>query len=71
MKMTFAIPDAVGRKFRDSVPPGERSATVSQLLSKRLRPSATELAATCRRVNRLKTLEREMVDWEKFDDSAS
>jgi hypothetical protein len=53
MKMTFAIPDDVGRRFRQTVPTGNRSAVVTNLLRKKLRPSPQSLAAVCQRVNRL------------------
>ncbi len=68
MKMTFAIPDEVGRRFRQTVRPGERSAVVAHLLRRRLRMSEGSLERVCRRVNGLGALEREMVDWERFDD---
>jgi hypothetical protein len=68
MKMTFAIPDDVSRRFRKAIPAGERSAVVTGILRKALRPSHQALAAVCRRVNKLKSLEREMAEWEIFDD---
>jgi len=68
MKMTFAIPDELGRQFRKAVPAGERSAVVTDILRKKLRPSAESLAAVCRRVNKLKALQVDMADWENFDD---
>lgn len=71
MKMTFAIPDAVGRRFRKTVPMGNRSAMVTNLLRKKLRPSPQSLEAVCQRVNRLGMLEKEMAGWEQFDDQAA
>lgn len=68
MKMTFAIPDDVGRRFRKAVPAGERSAVVTEFLRKKLRPAGQSLEVVCRRVNKLKALKQEMVDWERFDD---
>ncbi len=68
MKMTFAIPDELGRRFCQTVPAGERSAVVIDFLRKKLRPSEQSLAAVCRRVNKLKALKQEMTDWECFDD---
>jgi hypothetical protein len=68
MKMTFAIPDEVGRRFRETVPTGNRSAVVTSLLRKRLRPSPQSLKAACQRVNRIGALEKEMASWEQFDD---
>jgi len=68
MKMTFAIPDDVGQRFRKAVPAGERSALVADLLRKRLRPSRQSLEAVCRRVSQLTALERDLAGWEQFDD---
>ncbi len=68
MKMTFAIPDAVGRRFRKAVPVGHRSALVTTMLRKKLRPTKQSLAAVCQRVNKLAALEQEMSEWERFDD---
>ena len=68
MKMTFAIPDELGRRFRKAVPAGERSAVVAEVLRKKLRPSDRELAAVCRRVNQLTSLEKDLAGWEQFDD---
>ena len=68
MKMTFAIPDELGHRFRVAVPAGERSAMVTDLLQKRLHPAKQSLEAVCRRVNRLKSLEQELAGWESFDD---
>lgn len=68
MKMTFAIPDELGQRFRKAVPAGERSAVVTDFLRKKLRPSEQSLEAVCRRVNKLKALEQDMAGWERFDD---
>ena len=68
--MTFAIPDDVGRRFRELVPPGTRSTVVANLLRKKVSARPTSAEAACRRVNRLEALEREMREWERFDDMA-
>ena len=68
MKMTFAIPDSLAQRFRKAVPAGERSAVVTDILRKKLRPSDQSLAAACRRVNKLGTLKKDMEEWERFDD---
>jgi hypothetical protein len=68
MKMTFAIPDELGRRFRKAVPAGERSAVVAEFLRKKLQPSDESLEGVCRRVNELKALEVDMSGWERFDD---
>ncbi len=68
VKMTFAIPDDVGQHFQKAVPARERSGVVTNLLRKKLRLSRQSLEAVCRRVNRLETLDKEMTEWERFDD---
>ena len=68
MKMTFAIPDELGQRFREAVPSGERSAVVTDFLRKKFRPTEQSLEAVCRRVNKLKVLDRDMAGWECFDD---
>ena len=71
MKMTFAIPDEVGRRFQKAVPAGERSSVVADLLRKKFRPTSAALEDVCLRVNKLAMLEGEMSEWERFDDQAS
>lgn len=44
---------------------------VANLLRKKLRPSLQSLEAVCQRVNRLDALEKEMAEWEQFDDQAA
>lgn len=68
MKMTFAIPDELGQRFREAVPAGERSAVVTDFLRKKLRPADSSREVVCRRVNKLKALEQDMAGWERFDD---
>ena len=68
MKMTFASPDELGKRFREVVPAGERSAVVTRFLRKKLRPTGQSLEAVCRRANKLKALDRDMAGWERFDD---
>lgn len=68
MKMTFAIPDDVSRRFRKAVPAGKRSAVITEILRKQLRVSERSLASVCERVNKLSALDQEMAEWESFDD---
>lgn len=68
MKMTFAIPDDLGRRFRKEVPAGERSAVVADFLRKKFHAPDQSLEAVCRRVNKLKALNADMAGWERFDD---
>lgn len=69
MKLSFAIPDDVGRQFKKAVPAGQRSAVVTDLLKKKLQATEANLEKVCARVNRLTGLDQEMAAWEKFDDS--
>ncbi len=69
MKMSFVIPDEIGRRFKTAVPAGQRSAVVTGLLKKKLRVNEAELERVCNRVNRVACLDHEMAEWEKFDDS--
>ena len=71
MKITFAIPDDVGRKFRKTVPMGNRSALVTSLLCKKLRSSPQSLEAVCQRVNWIGLLKTEMAGWEWFDNQTT
>ena len=71
MKMTFAIPDELGRRFRAAVPAGERSAVGTDILRKKLRPPHASARSRVGPVNRLKALGREMADWKRFDDQSS
>jgi hypothetical protein len=69
MKLSFAIPDDLGRRFKQAVPAGQRSAVITGLLKKKLRTTEADLEKVCAHVNRLTSLNREMAAWEKFDDS--
>ena len=69
MKLSFDIPDDLGRRFKKVVPAGQRSAVVVGLLKKKLRATEADLEKVCARVNSLADLEEEMVEWEKFDAS--
>ena len=69
MKLSFAIPDEIGRQFKKAVPAGQRSAVVTALLKKKLLVSEANLEKVCARVNRLTRLDQEMSAWEKFDEA--
>jgi hypothetical protein len=68
MKISFAIPDEIGCRFKKAVPAGQRSAVVTGLLQKKLRATEAELERVCARVNGLVRLSGEMAEWERFDD---
>jgi len=68
MRITLSIPDAVAHRFQAAVPPRQRSRLVTRLLEASLAKHEDALAAVCRAANRDKALEREIGDWQAFDD---
>ena len=68
MRITLSIPDAVAYRFQMAVPARQRSRLVTRLLEATLAEHEDSLAAACRAANRDKALEREMGDWQAFDD---
>ena len=71
MRMTLSIPDAVAHRFQVAVPPRQRSRLVARLLENVLKKHEDSLAAACRAANRDKALEREIDDWQSFDDEVA
>jgi hypothetical protein len=69
MKMTFQVPDQVGRKFRKAIPPGKRSALIVSFMANATAMKEDAVIAACQRANRLAKVDAENKDWEKFDDS--
>jgi hypothetical protein len=68
MRMTLSIPDAVAHRFQAAVPPRKRSRLVTRLLEQELSERDNTLAAACRAANRDTALQREMDEWQAFDD---
>ncbi|MCX6970705.1 MAG: hypothetical protein NTV93_11240 [Verrucomicrobia bacterium] len=68
MRITLSIPDAVAYRFQAAVPPRQRSRLVTRLLEVSLSKHEDALAAACRAANRDKALEREIGDWQAFED---
>ncbi|PTN38475.1 hypothetical protein C6366_02680 [Desulfonatronum sp. SC1] len=68
MRMTLSIPDDVARRFQAAVPARRRSRLVTRLLEQELSERDDSLAATCRAANRDQALEREIDEWQAFDD---
>jgi hypothetical protein len=69
MRITLSIPDAVAYRFQAVVPPRQRSRLVTLLLEATLSRHEDALAAACRAANRDKALDREIDDWQAFDDA--
>lgn len=68
MRMTLSIPDAVAHRFQAAVPARQRSRLVTRLLKHELSERDNSLAAACRAANRDKALQREIDEWQSFDD---
>jgi hypothetical protein len=71
MRLTLSIPDAIASRFQTIVPPRQRSRLVAKLLEGVLSEHEDSLAAACRAANRDKALEREVDNWQSFDDGVS
>jgi len=71
MRMTLSIPDAVAHRFQVAVPARQRSRLVTRLLEEVLSKHEDSLAAACRAANRDKALEREVEDWQSFEDGVA
>ena len=68
MRMTFSLPDTLAQRFLASTPPRKRSATVAKLLERELTDQEHELEAACRAANKDEALNREIDEWQAFDD---
>ena len=68
MRITLSIPDAVGRRFRAAVPPRFRSQLVTHLIEAELAARDDALVAACRAANADGALDREIDEWQAFDD---
>ena len=71
MRMTLSIPDAIAHRFQVAVPPRQRSRIVAHLLESVLAKHEDTLALACRAANRDKALEREIDDWQSFEDGVA
>jgi hypothetical protein len=71
MRLTLSIPDAVAHRFQVAIPPRQRSRLVTRLLEDVLVDYEDSLAAACRAANRDRALEREIDDWQAFDDGVA
>jgi hypothetical protein len=71
MRITLSIPDAVAHRFQVAVPPRQRSRLVTHLLEDVLSEHDDSLATACRAANRDRALEREIDDWQSFEDGVA
>ena len=68
MRITLSIPDTVARQFQAAVPARQRSRLVTRLLERELAERDDVLAVACRDANRDEALEREIDEWQSFED---
>lgn len=68
MRITLSIPDAVAHRLQAAVPARQRSRLVTRLLEHELSERDDTLAAACRAANSDKALQREIDEWQSFDD---
>jgi len=66
--MTLSIPDEVAHRFQAAVPARKRSRIVTRLLEQELKERDNSLAVACRAANRDKALEKEIDEWQAFED---
>jgi hypothetical protein len=67
VKITL-IPDTLARRFQAAVPARQRSRLVARLLDRVLSERDDTLAAACRAANRDRSLQRDIEEWQSFDD---
>jgi len=68
MRVTLSIPDAIAQRFRATVPARQRSRLVTILIEQELAKRDDALAAACCAANSDTALEREIDQWQAFDD---
>jgi hypothetical protein len=66
MQVTLDIPEPLAKKFLSAIPARRRSSTVTRLLREELR--RRELTAACHAANRDAALNRDIADWQSFDE---
>jgi len=71
MRMTLSIPDTVAHRFQSAVPARQRSRLITRLLELELSERDNTLAAACRAANSDNVLQREIDEWQSFDDGIS
>jgi hypothetical protein len=67
MKVTFELPSPLARRLRFTVPRGERSKFVADLISRTLRMKSNALERAAQKANTLGKVNRDMKDWEALN----
>lgn len=69
MKITLELPDDIGRKFKATIPNGQRSKLVAELLSKRLKTADDSLERAAKKANRFRAVNEDMKAWEALNEA--
>ncbi|MFH0786439.1 MAG: hypothetical protein V2B13_02365 [Pseudomonadota bacterium] len=62
------MPDRLAKRFQAAVPPRQRSRVLAELLTQELKKKEKALEEACLSANRDKLLEREIYEWQAFED---
>ena len=68
MRITLSIPDQIARRFQAAVPSRQRSRVVAELLEQELKRKENALEEACLAANRDEELEKEIDEWQAFED---
>ena len=68
MRLTLPIPDQIARRFQAAVPSRQRSRVVAELLEQELKRKENALEEACLAANRDEELEKEIDEWQAFED---
>ena len=67
VKVTFELPPPLVQQLRARIPSGERSKFVAALISKRLQHKRTALEQAAEKANKLRSVTKDMKDWEALN----
>lgn len=68
MRMTISLPDQLAKRFQATVPSRQRSRLLAALLTQELKKKEEALEAACLSANRDRLLEKEIEEWQTFED---
>ena len=69
MRITLSIPDRVASRFQAAIPARQRSRLITRLLEQELAERDKALAAACWSANRDVPLQKEIDEWQSFEDT--
>ncbi len=68
MRMTFSLPEALAKRFLVCVPFRERSVTIARLMEHEIAAREERLEKACLQANADESLQRDVEEWQSFDD---